>query len=118
MTDRQKRFAHEYMVDFNATQAAIRAGYAEKSARISGCVCMKNIKIKQEITVIQAEYEQARLLAIQLKQPAAAVSAITGKARLHGMDKDAGAETQQPAALTPEERLELKRLSAIKLKGA
>lgn len=31
--DRQKRFADEYLIDFNAEQAAIRAGYSEKYAR-------------------------------------------------------------------------------------
>ena len=36
MTPKQDRFAREYMVDHNATQAAIRAGYAEKTARVKG----------------------------------------------------------------------------------
>lgn len=33
MTDKQRRFCDEYLVDLNATQAAIRAGYSEKNAR-------------------------------------------------------------------------------------
>lgn len=32
LTDRQRRFAEEYLVDFNATQAAIRAGYSIRTA--------------------------------------------------------------------------------------
>ena len=32
LTDNQKAFCDEYLVDFNATQAAIRAGYSEKTA--------------------------------------------------------------------------------------
>ena len=32
LTDRQKRFCDEYLIDLNATQAAIRAGYSEKTA--------------------------------------------------------------------------------------
>jgi phage terminase small subunit len=32
LTDRQKRFCDEYLIDLNATQAAIRAGYSEKRA--------------------------------------------------------------------------------------
>jgi phage terminase small subunit len=35
-TDKQKRFVEEYCVDFNATQAAIRAGYSEKTAHVAG----------------------------------------------------------------------------------
>ena len=36
LTDKQKRFVEEYLVDLNATQAAIRAGYKEKTARSIG----------------------------------------------------------------------------------
>ncbi len=36
MTNKQKRFADEYLIDCNATQAAIRAGYSEKAARSIG----------------------------------------------------------------------------------
>lgn len=33
MTAKQMRFCDEYLIDLNATQAAIRAGYSEKNAR-------------------------------------------------------------------------------------
>jgi phage terminase small subunit len=36
LTRKQKRFIEEYTVDFNATQAAIRAGYSERTARAIG----------------------------------------------------------------------------------
>lgn len=36
MTERQKRFCEEYLIDLNATQAAIRAGYSEKTAKQMG----------------------------------------------------------------------------------
>ena len=36
LTDKQKLFVKEYLIDMNATQAAIRAGYSEKSARQIG----------------------------------------------------------------------------------
>jgi phage terminase small subunit len=32
LSDKQQRFVDQYLVDFNATQAAVRAGYSEKSA--------------------------------------------------------------------------------------
>jgi phage terminase small subunit len=32
LTDKQKRFCEEYLIDLNATQAAIRAGYSENTA--------------------------------------------------------------------------------------
>ena len=36
LTPKQQRFVEEYLVDLNATQAAIRAGYSEKTARVTG----------------------------------------------------------------------------------
>lgn len=49
LTDKQKRFIDEYMVDNNATQAAIRAGYSEKTARTQGSLNMTNVDIQAEI---------------------------------------------------------------------
>jgi len=37
LTDMARRFAQEYTIDFNATAAAIRAGYSEKNAPSQGC---------------------------------------------------------------------------------
>lgn len=37
MTEKQKRFCDEYLIDLNATQAAIRAGYSAKTAKAIGC---------------------------------------------------------------------------------
>jgi len=37
LTDKQKRFCLEYIVDYNATQAAIRAGYSFDTAKNIGC---------------------------------------------------------------------------------
>lgn len=36
LTDKQQRFVDEYLIDLNATQAAIRAGYSEKTAKEIG----------------------------------------------------------------------------------
>jgi phage terminase small subunit len=36
LTGKQKLFVNEYLVDLNATQAAMRAGYSEKTARSQG----------------------------------------------------------------------------------
>lgn len=37
LTAKQQRFVDEYLIDLNATQAAIRAGYSEKTAKDIGC---------------------------------------------------------------------------------
>lgn len=37
LTAKQKLFCHEYLIDLNATQAAMRAGYSKKTAKVIGC---------------------------------------------------------------------------------
>lgn len=49
ITARQARFVLEYLLDFNATQAAIRAGYSERAASQQGCVLLRNPKIGTRI---------------------------------------------------------------------
>jgi phage terminase small subunit len=51
----QERFIDEYLVDLNATQAAIRAGYSPKTADQQGSRLLKNVKIATEIARRQAE---------------------------------------------------------------
>lgn len=46
----QKTFAEEYIVDFNATQAAIRSGYSVRSAGSQGNALLKNPKVQKMIT--------------------------------------------------------------------
>jgi phage terminase small subunit len=49
LTDKQERFAEEYVVDFNATQAAIRAGYSAKTARQQGQRMLTNVDIAARV---------------------------------------------------------------------
>lgn len=46
---RQKLFIDEYLVDLNATQAAIRAGYSERTARSQGQRLLTNVDIRARI---------------------------------------------------------------------
>lgn len=48
-TDKQRRFVEEYCVDFNATQAAIRAGYSERTAHVSGSRNLNDPDIRKAI---------------------------------------------------------------------
>ena len=49
MNARQKRFCDEYLIDCNATQAAIRAGYSKKTARQIGDRLLSNVDIRAYI---------------------------------------------------------------------
>ena len=57
LTQKQKRFVVEYIVDQNATQAAIRAGYSQKTAVVIGSENLTKPYIK---TAIDAELEKIR----------------------------------------------------------
>ncbi len=55
LNPKQKRFIEEYLVDLNATQAAIRAGYSEKTAYSQGQRLLKHVEIVPAIEVAIAE---------------------------------------------------------------
>lgn len=54
MTPKQERFVQEYMIDLNATQAAIRAGYSKKTAEQGAAQLLRNIKVADAIKEAQA----------------------------------------------------------------
>lgn len=56
MTEKQKRFVEEYLIDLNATQAAIRAGYSPKTAQEQGS---QNLS-KLMVPISQAMAERSR----------------------------------------------------------
>lgn len=55
LTDKQKRFADEYLIDLNATQAAIRAGYSPATAEQQGSRLLSNVKVRAYIDERMAE---------------------------------------------------------------
>ncbi len=55
MTKKQKRFIEEYLIDLNATQAAIRAGYSPKTANEQASRMLANVSIQTEISKAMAE---------------------------------------------------------------
>jgi phage terminase small subunit len=52
---RQERFVEEYLLDVNAKQAAIRAGYSPKTAEVQGSRLLSNAKVKRAIAARMAE---------------------------------------------------------------
>jgi len=49
LTPKQQVFVDEYLIDFNATQSAIRAGYSKKTAYFQGPRLLKNVNVCLEI---------------------------------------------------------------------
>lgn len=53
LNEKQYRFVQEYIVDYNATQAAKRAGYSEKTAYSNGQRLLKHAEVQAAIKEIQ-----------------------------------------------------------------
>ena len=58
LTAKQVRFVDEYLVDFNATQAAIRAGYKANTAHVIGAENLRKPKIAEEIARRQKDLQR------------------------------------------------------------
>ncbi len=71
LTDKQKAFVREYLVDSNATQAAIRAGYSAKTAQEQSSRLLSKVMVREAIkerltnlaraTETEAEWVRRRL---------------------------------------------------------
>lgn len=56
MTPKQKKFCVEYLIDLNATQAAIRAGYSKKTANRIANQLLSKLDIRNYIKDLRAKY--------------------------------------------------------------
>lgn len=75
LTDKQRRFAGEYLVDLNATQAAIRAGYSAKTAMQQGERLLRNVEIASAIAEAQhARSERTQITADRVLKELAAMA--------------------------------------------
>lgn len=103
ITRRQQRFVDEYLIDLNATQAAIRAGYSKATAGQLGAQLLKNLKVLSAIqkaqdarskrTNVTADWVIARLMAEaeltgEGASHAARVTALTQLGRHLGLFED------------------------------
>lgn len=78
LTPKQSLFVKEYLVDLNATQAAIRAGYSEKTAKAQGCRLLTNVYICAEVN--KGKEERAEIVAITAQDVLESIVRIRGKA--------------------------------------
>ena len=54
VTAKQQRFCEEYLIDLNATRAAIRAGYSPKSAKTNGPRLLENAGVRARVEAMMA----------------------------------------------------------------
>lgn len=106
LTPKQKRFCEEYLIDTNATQAAIRAGYSDKNANTQGSILLANPKVKEYIS-IQMEQKKSECVASADEVIQYLTSVMRGSSSSHVLARDEiGAEriVEKP----PDEKEKLK----------
>ena len=91
MTDKQKRFCEEYLVDLNATQAAIRAGYKVKTARSQGQRLLTNVDIQRYLSELMQKRSErtgidADTVLEELRRVALTDAKITGSEKLKALE--------------------------------
>jgi len=75
ITPKQQRFVDEYLVDLNATQAAIRAGFSERTARSQGQRMLTNVDIAKLISrAMQKRSQTTQITAERVLQELARVA--------------------------------------------
>lgn len=58
LTAKQEMFCREYLIDLNATRAAIRAGYSEKTAREQAAQHLAKLNIQERISELKEERQE------------------------------------------------------------
>lgn len=58
LNDKQKRFCREYVIDLNATQAAIRSGYSKKTCGSIGNALLQKVEIQTFIKKLQVKIQE------------------------------------------------------------
>lgn len=64
LTPRQARFVQEYLIDLNATQAAIRSGYSKHTAKQQGARLLTNADVCKAVAAKQAKVAEKTELSV------------------------------------------------------
>ena len=109
MTDKQERFCQEYMIDLNATQAAIRAGYSVGTAEQIGYQLLQKTSVSNRIAQLRAEQsKRTGISADRVVRELAKVAFVD----IGNVVDDTGALRQD---ITPEDRA---AVASIKVKNS
>ena len=116
MTEKQKRFCDEYLVDLNGTQAAIRAGYSKKSANVIAAENLTKPYIRKYIDERMAEKEK-QLIADQDEVLKYLTSVLRGKSQSEIVVVENIGDFTSEARLLQKAPDEKERLKAAELLG-
>lgn len=116
LTAKQRRFCNEYLIDLNATQAAIRAGYSEKNARNIASENLAKPNIKAYIDERMAEKE-SQLIATQDEVLKYLTSVLRGESQSTEIVVEGTGDGCSEARTLKKEPSEKDRLKAAELLG-
>ena len=116
LTAKQQRFCDEYLIDLNATQAAIRAGYSKNAARQIGTENMSKPSIREYIEERMAEKEKS-LIADQDEVLKYLTSVLRGESRSSVIVVESTGDFMSEAREVKKEPDEKERLKAAELLG-
>lgn len=116
LTAKQQRFCDEYLIDLNATQAAIRAGYSKKTANRIGTENLSKLVIKQYIEQRMAEKEK-QLIADQDEVLKYLTSVLRGESQSTEIVVEGTGDGCSEARTIMKEPSEKDRLKAAELLG-
>ena len=91
LTEKQKRFCEEYLIDLNATQAAIRAGYSKKTSDRIGNENLKKLEVQLYLKELMEQRSQrteitADTVLKELAKIASADVEITEKSKIKALE--------------------------------
>lgn len=116
MTAKQRRFCDEYLIDLNATQAAIRAGYSSKYANTNVSKLLQNTSIKEFIKKRMDEKEK-QLIADQDEVLRYLTSVLRGESQSTEIVVEGVGDGCSEARTMQKEPSEKDRLKAAELLG-
>lgn len=116
MTAKQQRFCDEYLIDLNATQAAIRAGYSTRTAQQMGAENLSKPVVKEYIAARMAEKE-SELIADQDEVLKYLTSVMRGQSRASVVVVESAGDFTSQAREMEKAPDEKERLKAAELLG-
>ncbi len=116
LNHKQKQFYKEWLIDANATQAAIRAGYSKKTAYSQGQRLLKNVEGQKYLAELMAEKE-SELIASQDEVLKYLTSVMRGKSQSTEIVVEGIGDGCSEARAVLKEPSEKERLKAAELLG-
>lgn len=108
---KQSAFCNEYLVDFNAKQAAIRAGYSPRTAEQQGCKLLSKVKVQEKIAELTAERSSENKATIERIIKELCAIAFTRLTDIVYIDEDGLAKVKPTSELTDAQQRAIESIS-------